>query len=191
MKGFLKDFGKRLAKGMLSDYSIYRIYSSSEGGAGQPLPDGAGGLAVREIDGIGLASDPSPLISEQSGYAGPGSHAYACFDGDRVAGVCFYWFSERYEKRNFWPLAEGEAKLVQIVVIPEMRGRGVATRLIASSFQDMQRKNFHRAFARIWHSNAPSLKAFQKAGWKYVALVIEFSLWGRKRPVRIHLNKTI
>ncbi len=186
MKGFLKEVGKKLAKGLLADYSIYRIYTLSGGEAGGH--EVAEGLTVREIDETSLASDPSQLIRDQSGYAGPGSHAYACIENGRVAGICFYWFGERYKTRNFWPLAEGEAKLVQIVVLPEMRGRGIATQLIASSFQDMMGKDFHRAYARIWHSNAPSLKAFRKAGWKPVALVVEFFLRGRSRPLRIRLN---
>lgn len=185
MTGNLKELAKKLAKGILKDYSIYRIYSCSE--AALCNPDSAA-LEIREIDEALLESDPAPLIREQSGYAGPGSHAYACIEGDRIVGVCFYWFGERYVKeRNFWPLAKGEAKLVQIVVTPEMRGRGIATRLVASSFRDMKKKNFHRAFARIWHSNTPSLKAFRRAGWEPVALVIEFAIPGIKRPFRFRL----
>jgi RimJ/RimL family protein N-acetyltransferase len=140
------------------------------------------------VEASAITGSPDPVIREQAGYSGPGSYAFACFAENRIVGICFYWFGDRYRTRNFWPLVEGEAKLVQIVSIPEARGQGIATHLIALSSQDMMRKGFGRAYARIWHSNIPSLRAFERAGWMRLALVIEANPLRRRRPIRICLN---
>ena len=102
--------------------------------------------------------------------------------------MCFYWFGERYQKRNFLQLKEGEAKLVQIVTDPLMRGKGVAQTLIAMSSLDMQRRGFSRLFARIWHSNTPSLRAFERAGWMRKGLIIEIDPLHRSKPWRFRIG---
>jgi RimJ/RimL family protein N-acetyltransferase len=78
---------------------------------------------------------------------------------------------------------------VQIVTIPEMRGFGVASHLLAYAARDMFRIGFHCVYARIWHSNTPSLRAFQRAGWGRVATVIEVNPLRRKTPLRITWRK--
>lgn len=143
---------------------------------------------VAEVDEAAIKLSPDALIREQAGYAGPGSYAYGCFDGERIVGLCFYWFGERYRKRNFWPLADREAKLVQIVSHPEFRGRGVATMLIMHSSQDLIDKGFRRTYARIWHSNTPSIRAFERAGWNRIALVLEINPLRRRRPIRLRFD---
>lgn len=183
----MKTFAKKLAHMLLGEYSAYYIYTLSTGPTASSLSPHTQ-YRVELVDESAVACNADPLISEQSGYAGSGSHAYACFDNERIVGICFYWFGDRYLQRNFWPLTKGEAKLVQIIVHPEMRGRGVATLLIASSFQDMVDKGYNRVYARIWHSNTPSLRAFERAGWTRIALVVEINPFRRKRP--IHLSFT-
>lgn len=184
----MKVFAQKLAHIILGEYSAYHVYTRSNEGSSPPQPVTALTFRVEGVDETAIKRSPDALIREQAGYAGPGSHAYACFDGDRIVGLCFYWFGERYLKRNFWPLADGEAKLVQIVSLPEIRGRGVATTLIKSSFQDMSEKSFSRSYARIWHSNMPSIRAFERAGWMRVALVIEINPLRRSRPIRMLFN---
>lgn len=132
-----------------------------------------------------VESSKDPLISEQAWYHGNDTQGYACLVDGRIVGVCYFWYGKTYLKRNFWPLAEGEAKLVQIVTIPEMRGHGVAAGLIASAANDMFDRGFHCLYARIWHSNAPSARAFQRAGWRHVATVIEVYPLRRQAPFRI------
>lgn len=184
----MKVFAKKLTHIILGEYSAYHVYARSNEGSSPPQLSAASPFRVAEVDESAIKLSPDALIREQAGYAGPGTHAYACFDGDRIVGLCFYWFGERYLKRNFWPLADGEAKLVQIVSLPEIRGRGVATTLIKSSFLDMSEKGFSRSYARIWHSNTPSLRAFERAGWMRVALIIEINPLRRSRPIRMLFN---
>lgn len=173
---------------LLGDYSIYGIYANIAEKVALQKTETHATFRVFPVDAAAVGASAEPLISEQIGYAGSGSHAYACFDEDRIVGVCFYWHGERYLKRNFWPLQKGEAKLVQIIVLPEMRGRGVAALLISHSSHYMEANGFPKTFARIWHSNTPSIKAFERAGWMRVALVVEINPFRQSRPYRIRLN---
>lgn len=182
---------KKLLRSLLGEYSVYYVYASPAGASVSVRSETNRPFKVGAVDASAIVSSPDSLIREQAGYGGPGSHAYACFEVDRIVGICFYWFGDRYRTRNYWPLVEGEAKLVQIVSIPEMRGRGVATQLIAMSSQDMMQKGFVRVYARIWHSNIPSLHAFERAGWTRIALVIEVNPLRQKQPIRIRLNSKL
>lgn len=184
----MKSLAKKLARLILGDYSFYHIYARSADATGLPQLRAPLGLHVRTVDEAVLRSYSDTTIREQAGYAGSGSHAYVAYDGDRIVGVCFYWFGDRYRMRNFWTLADREAKLVQIWVHPDARGRGIAPRLIADSFEDMVENGYGRAYARIWHSNTPSLRAFERAGWSRVARVVEINPFRRKRPIRIRLG---
>ena len=184
----MKTLLKKLLRSFLGEYSAYYIYASPAVATVPVRRQANSPFRVGPVDALAITSSQDPLIREQAGYGGPGSHAYACFEENRIVGICFYWFGDRYRTRNYWPLVESEAKLVQIVSILEMRGRGVATQLIARSSQDMMEKGFSRVYARIWHSNIPSLRAFERAGWTRVALVIEVNPLRRKKPIRLRFN---
>jgi GNAT superfamily N-acetyltransferase len=184
----MKEIAKRLLRMLLGDYSAYYIYSLSADEPSTPEATSTDALRMRPIDEPVIACCAEPLIREQASYAGAGSRAYACFNGDRIVSVCFYWFGDRYLKRNFWPLAEHEAKLVQIVTLPDMRGRGIASLLIAFSSSEMRKDGFCRLYARIWHSNKPSMIAFERACWHRIATVIEVNPCRLSRPFRIRFG---
>lgn len=184
----MKSLAKKLARAVLGDYSIYDVYARSPSANAQAGFAASNDVVVRPVDEPALRAQNDPSLREQSGYAGAGSLAYAAYVGDRMLGVCFYWFGDRYRTRNFWPLQADEAKLVQIWVHPDARGRGVATRLIAKSFEAVVEHGFRRSYARIWHSNTPSLKAFERAGWTRIARVVEVNPLRRKRPFRLEMG---
>jgi RimJ/RimL family protein N-acetyltransferase len=185
----MKELLKRLLHLLLGEYGLYRIYTRPTADAPPPRSEKSSGFTVREIGAAELLASPDQLVREQAGYLGEDACAFACFDGARIVGVCFYWFGARYRKRNFWPLADGQAKLVQVVTLPEMRGREVAPTLVALSTHAMRDKGFERTFARIWHSNTPSLRAFARAGWTYVSTVVEINPLRQRRPLRIRLSR--
>lgn len=184
----MKALAKRLARIVLGDYSLYDVYARSTSGDAAARPALPPGHEIRAVDASALRASPDPLVREQAGYAGHGAYAYAVSADDRIVGVCFYWFGARYRTRNFWPLAEDEAKLVQIWVHPDARGRGLATRLIDDSFDAVAAHGFRRAYARIWHSNTPSRRAFERAGWTRIARVVEVDPLRRKRPFRFRFD---
>jgi GNAT superfamily N-acetyltransferase len=175
---------KSVAHGLLGDYSIYHIYADPD--LSDVLTSAPGGeLDCRVVAQSQVEASAEPLLLQQVGYFGEGAHAYGCWCDGRLAGVCFYWFGDRYRTRNFWPLDAGEAKLVQIVVVPEARGRGIASELIARSRAAMRTRGFCRMYARIWHSNVPSLRAFERAGWERIATVLEVNPLRLSKPWRI------
>lgn len=181
----MKDWLKKLAHVLLGDYSVYHVYTKLDGIVPAVTTCAAAALRVGVVDRAQIESNADPVIRSQLGYHVAGAHAYACFDGERIVGLCFYWHGERYRERNYWPLAEGEAKLVQVIIHPDLRGRGVARTIIALSYQDMISRGFHRAYARIWHSNTASLRAFERAGWSRISTVAEVNPLRRARPFRI------
>ena len=180
----MKAMLKKILRWLFGDYAAYHVYRN---GANLAAP--ANGFTVRQIDAGDLQRSPDTDIGEQAFYLGEGAHGFGCFDGDALVGVCFYWHGQRYLKRNFWPLAEREAKLVQIITLPRMRGRSVAPTLIQESARAMQALGFTRTYARIWHSNTPSLRAFARAGWSRVATVIEVHPFSAARAVRLRLRR--
>ena len=184
----MKALAKKLARALLGEYSAYYIYARAADDKVLASPATTQTFRFAQIDASLLQTSQDALIREQADYAGQEAHAYACFADNRIVGVCFYWFGRRYLQRNFWPLADGEAKLVQIIALPDMRGRGVATQLIEWSWRDMRRQGFQKTYARIWHSNTPSLRAFERAGWARVALVLEINPFKRSRPIRLRFG---
>ena len=180
----MKQLFKSVARVLLGDYSPYYIYQwNCSEDAIPPSEDHF--LEVRLVDETTLKSLGDARLNEEAGYCGSESLCFGCFFNSQLVGVCFYWFGNRYRTRNFWPLKELEAKLVQIIVIPEMRGRGVARMLIRGSALEMAHQGFSSLYARIWHSNHPSLRAFESAGWHRIAFVLEVNPFRTSHPIRI------
>lgn len=191
MQSHGKEIVKKAARALLGEYSAYQIYSQSRKDPLSARPTTTAPFSVVPVDEFAITSSLDALIRDQVGYAGLESKAYACFDRDRMVAVCFYWHGNRYLTRNFWPLVGGEAKLVQIVALPDMRGRGIATMLIAASCHDMMRQGFNRVYARIWHSNVPSIRAFERAGWQRIALILEINPFRQARSIRIRIDSKL
>jgi GNAT superfamily N-acetyltransferase len=177
---------KNLARLLLRDYSFYHIYRRNCTGE-EPLL--TKGLRFETIEKKEIDSARDRMIVDQAWYHGQNTHAYACIEGSRIVGLCFFWYGDRYRKRNFWPLTDHEAKLVQLFVLPEMRGQGIGNSLIQFATWDMSVREFKHVYARIWLSSTPSLRAFKSAGWNRAATVIEIFLRGRNKPFRIELGR--
>jgi len=188
MLNLAKELAKKIARTTLGEYSAYYIYASPDKRESTPQSGSRSNRSVRLADQSAVESSSEPLIRDQLHYLGSEALAYACYVDGRIAGLCIYWFGERYRKRNFWPLSDREAKLVQIVTVPWLRGGGIATELIGLSCLDMLENGFDRTYARIWHSNTPSLRAFQRAGWSRRALVLELNPLRLRRPIRIRVD---
>lgn len=184
----MKTLLKAIARAVLGDYAPYYILVSPAQPSAPPAQGGNTNYRIAPIDEEAIRNCPDSLIREQAAYAGADALAYACHDGDRIVGICFYWHGARYLTRNFWPLKPREAKLVQIITAPDMRGKRVAGTLIAASCAQVLASGFERAYARVWHSNEPSLRAFYGAGWTRRAVVLELNPLRRKKPMRLRLG---
>jgi RimJ/RimL family protein N-acetyltransferase len=164
----MKQLLKALTRLLFGEYAFYYIYTHSAKDFSRQEATASSTFRVIPVNASLVLKSDDPLIQQQVGYAGLGAHGYACLD--------------------FWPLLEREAKLVQIISLPEMRGRGIASLLIGWSCQDMLEQGFDRVYARIWHSNTPSIKAFERAGWSRVSLVIEINPLRRAQPTKLRIN---
>ena len=94
--------------------------------------------------------------------------------------TCAVWYGDRYKKRGYWPLKDDECKLISLETLPQAKGRGLAPLVISQATLKMSALGFRKIYARVWHSNAASLRAFAKAGWARHALVIEIFPCGRR-----------
>ena len=143
---------KKLSRLLIRDYSFYRIYGRSCTDSSALLPKG---LRFEAVEKKQINSSPDAAIAEHAWSHDRDTHAYACVDSTRIVGLCFFWHGIGCTRRNFWPLGEHEAKLVQLFVLPEKRGQGIARRLIKAATQDMNRQGLNYVHARIWRSNTP------------------------------------
>ncbi len=186
----MKESAKKVIRLILGEYSIYRIYAFS----GPVGPDWAPirpGFRFARLDEPTIANSTDTLIVDQRWWHGDDADAFGCFEESRPVAACFYWHGDRYRARGFWPLEASEAKLVQIVTVPDRRGLGLATDLIRYSAHEMLGERFHTLYARIWHSNTPSINAFRRAGWRHVATVTEVNPLRLSGPVRMTFRRRI
>ena len=182
----MKTLLKKLAGLVLGDYAAYHVFSCADARA--PARD-LTGFSFAIIDQAQVWASADALIRDQAGYHGCDAYAYACLADAQIVGLCYFWFGCRYRERNFWPLRDREAKLVQIVTVPAMRGRAIAPHLIAFASADMFARGFERLYARVWHSNTRSSRAFRRAGWERVATVIEMRPLARRHLFRMTLKR--
>lgn len=164
---------QKLPRRLFGDYYIFRIYECDLGHVPQE----------RDPHCVIFSN---PYEGEAIGYAGPDAIGFAYDEGDVRLSHCWVWYGERYKSRNFWPLAMGEAKLIALETEPETRGRGIAPKLLRYVMTELANQGFKHLYARIWHSNKSSIRAFEKAGWRYHALVVEFDLLGKRRKIVLH-----
>lgn len=178
----MKELFKSILHKLLAEYSIYWIYRCEQ----KDLPvDMAGTQSVHTLTPEDEQTLPEAAIRDQSGFLGEEANAFVFREQEHVTAICIFWHGQRYARRNFWPLKAGEAKLVQIITDPMFRGKGAATGLIQQSSERMLASGFRALYARVWHSNTPSLRAFERAGWKRIALAIELKRTPRSKGMKI------
>ena len=107
------------------------------------------------------------------------------FKNNELASICWIWGPETYlTKRNFWPPGKNEAKLVDAYTSENYRNQGLASTLFKFTAKKVKEYGYERLYCRIWHSNKPSLRAFEKAGWIKHAVVYEITPVFCKKPLR-------
>jgi ribosomal protein S18 acetylase RimI-like enzyme len=168
---------RSIARTVFGDYALYRIYAID---AENCTPSESSDLEFVELNTPDdLGGDPE--MRKLDAYLGEEAFGFGARVGDQLATACFFWTGRRYKQRSFWPLADNEAKLVEIRTIPQQQGKGAASRLIRHASHEMAQRGYQRLYSRIWHSNHASIRAFAKAGWRYIAFVTEVAPLGIKR----------
>jgi L-amino acid N-acyltransferase YncA len=176
-EGRLKKILRAIASSILGDYCAYKILTLKPGSRASRQAR----HACRRLDDVlALSRSDSPEIRSLAVYAQKEAIAFVAEEEGVIVAACWYSYGDTYKRRNFWPLQERQAKLVQITTAPSCRGKGVAQDLIYFSAQEMFKLGFEALYARVWHSHTASLRAFGNAGWKVIAWVIEIEPLGRK-----------
>jgi GNAT superfamily N-acetyltransferase len=163
-------------------YEIYRVFKLATPAESPDFPESP--VCVRLLEDHSILGSTTPEVRGLSEYAGPGAVGFVATVNEKVVGACWYWHGARYRSRGFIKLPPTAAKLVQITVDPEYRGRGIAPVLIGRSSRIMAERGFTELYARIWHSNRSSLAAFTKAGWQDLGLVTLLNTKLRSKPFR-------
>ena len=164
---------RRWAKWLLGEYTINRIYTIGCGEAAEPEASAYRIGPLESPKDFATATDAA--VRKTASYLGEESYGLGVWVDEELVSACFVWSGDRYRqgRNNYWPLRPEEAKLVQVVTAERFRGRGIATQLCRRAPVEMGKRGFARLFARVWHSNAPSIQAFERAGWQRAALVVE------------------
>lgn len=170
---------RRLAKAairkVITDYDLYTILRAPD-----VIAEPAGREDVRfdRVTDLQIVRDaPGAIIRDQAGLGGEEAAGFGAWIDGRLVSACWFWWGERYRvSRMLWPLADHEAKLVQIGTDDAFRGRHIAPDLIQYAGYHMRLQGAGRLYARVWHSNKPSIKAFRRAGWTPAAWVGRIAL---------------
>lgn len=179
----LRTVGRWIARSLLREYQLYWIVGCRR--APQNVVKDRSGTTVVSPGAAEIRASTVPEIRATSTFAGQDARGFCLTESGEIVAVCWFWWGERYRARNFWALRKDEAKLVQIVVAGRARGRGLAPKLLRSAADMMHDDGYSQLFARVWHSNHSSLRAFEKAGWDRVAFVANLGFRGFRAPVRI------
>jgi len=187
MPGAVRGLAKRVAFGLLGDYSLYAIYRLDLDTVAAPDLSGWKGAGYRfgTLNRADLAGAADPGLRSRADYTGEGTACFGIWRGAELVCAQFHWYGDRYRTRDFWPLDAGDAKSVEFYTVPHLRGRGLGPAIKAWSAWELKRMGFRRVFSRVWHSHASSRRANEKAGWRHVADVAELHPLGMRRPVRL------
>lgn len=63
-----------------------------------------------------------------------------------------------------------EAELLNIVVLPEEQGKGVAKRLLVQALQQMKSYNIVKCFLEVAVTNMPAIQLYKKLGYQELAI---------------------
>jgi len=172
---------KRCTAIVLGEYALYQVWRSPKEPPSFATP---AGFTVCEVSEGQLRSAYANELSSSAWYLGEDACGFAAVrDGEMLALACCWWGS-RYLKRHSWPLPDGAAKIVHVFTLPQARGMGLAPLLLEHARATLQCRGRSPLYARIWHSNTPSLRAFARAKWQPVGWLIQVNPLRRARPWR-------
>ncbi len=175
----------KLLEPLISDYRINWIYAAS---AASMLPLAAH-EEMCEIDAelrTVIEHSSTEKVVKSLTYALDGFPGLAILRGGAPLCVAHFATLSLYGYQSTWPLKSGEIALVDIATEEAARGQGLAPRMIAAATRHYMSRDVQRMVAFIWWSNAPSVRAFRKAGWQRAGLSVEWET--RKTWRKLHIS---
>jgi len=186
----LKDLAKSLAGYAFGKYQLIRLYCKTLDG---DAADASGTLECREIKDLNVIHElGTEEIKNHAWYGaqGQGAFGYGIIQDQKLVCTCWYWTKEdrRLPARFFSNLQDSDAVMVDLLTSESARGRGYASALIRYSEQKLKEAGFRRLLTWVWHSNNPSIRTFEKSGWKYTGFLIEVQPFRTSRRIQIRLR---
>ena len=184
---------KRILRGVFSDYQLNRVYTLDLS-AGQCAEPQASGEDVRigRLESSGpLSASDDQRMRDHAWYLDGDAEAYGVFEGEQLTCVTCFW-PAGHDKlpSRFGDLGAGCAVMVDLLTTPQARGKGYAALVTRYAQWDLGQRGYTTLWTWVWHSNAPSIRVFEKAGWRYAYFLAEFKLSGMKDYLRFRRDRS-
>ena len=168
----------RGVRGVLCDYRLNWIYASPSRMGPVVLPPGLEARPLASADLGHFARSADAQARKVPGYHESGASGFVLAEWGRAPlGAAHYCGRDRYPHDAIWPLASDQLALVDIVMLPEARGRGLAAPLIAAATgQALADGGQGSAICFIWWNHRASLRAFRRAGWRAIGFSVELTM---------------
>ena len=148
--------------------TLWAFDSTAPAGAPAPRATVAFGEAGSGAAGALAAAMGMPDAAEVTRRFTGTRRCYVAWDGDRIAA--YGWASQGNEcvgelERAFH-MAPGEAYIWDCVTLPEYRGRGLYSALLAYMLAELREAGVRRTWIGASLDNWPSIKGFMNAGFR-------------------------
>jgi GNAT superfamily N-acetyltransferase len=179
----MKTIAKWFARLIVGEYRFNRIYRFDPLKSA-PLPAAIlaknawrfGSLVPNDLE---KATDTR--IRAHAWYGGENSYGFGVWEQDELVSATWFWNNQRFKDRGIWELGTDEAIMVDLLTAERHRGKGLAPLLTQFAVHELRKQNFRMLYTWVWHSNHPSIRSFEKAGWTRIAYVVELNLFHLKR----------
>lgn len=189
MKEAVCRLARACARTVLRSYRVVRIYETDLGLKHTAPPLDVDIRRLRDPDEMRLAKDPR--IQDHAWFVDGDAVAFGLWvDGELVA-ICVNWTAPRFQDPAVASLAQDEVALVDLLTAAAHRGKGYGGKLLAFAEDALKRHRFRRAVCTVWHSNEPSIRTFERAGWTYTAFLIEATVRLIDTPLRLRLARRV
>jgi RimJ/RimL family protein N-acetyltransferase len=180
--------GKRLLHIIARDYWNGYLYVIEPDAAVAPHERRVHCEELQDIDEA--ARSPHEELRRQAWTRDTDTEVFGAWVGRELAAICWFQARETYRRRGgLFDLKDDEAELAQVTTALTYRGQGIAGDLIRYGVSRMGALGFNRLYAKIWHDNVESLRAFERAGWRRQKRFVAIRLRGARRPLVFLLPK--
>lgn len=181
---------RRAARAVFADYRLNWVLRSPAVPPSLPLSPAMRVRALTASDRARLRTEPDPKLRNSAGQAA-GARGFALDEAGALRCVAHYVALDGYTDAAIWPLYPNELALTDIVTRPADRGRGLAPLLIANATPSaLAEAAAASAICFVWWNHHASLRAFDRAGWRWIGFSIEVTTkGGRTWRKRVPLAK--
>lgn len=181
----MKSLAKAVMGKLVAEYRINWIYAADRPDA---APDPAFAIGPENsLHRAALHASPTGKMRNSQSFARAGLAGVVLAQAGHPLCVAHFAEPGQYDRCSTWPLRNGEVALMDIATEERARGQGLAVHLIRGATRHYLSLGHTRLIAFIWWSNAPSIRAFTKAGWRRIGLSIDVRGGRRWRSLRIAL----